>query len=321
MALNRKLEWRPKCCRCSGVISSGMNRSASTHLSLTSKCTNESYSSLSSTAGVAAMLEIAQYLSDQKGSGKFSPKRDVVFAGWSGEEIGLIGSSHFVKSLGDEPYPKVSSCINMDMVGRLDKKLVLQGVGSSSIWPSEIERRNIRLGIPISIQNDSYIPTDASVFFTNGIPILSAFTGSHGEYHTPRDTPDRLNYEGAAQVANFMGLVTRSLALRDDAPDYIEQSRPNEGQQRARLRATLGSIPDYAEGEVSGVALSGAKGPSAKAGVKAGDIVVELAGKKIENIYDYTYAIEALKIGQPVKMVVTRNGKRLELEIIPEARN
>ena len=106
-----------------------------------------------------------------------------------------------------------------------------------------------------------------------------------------------------------------------DAPDYVEQTRPNEGQQRARLRATLGSVPDYAEGEVKGVALSGAKGPSAKAGVKPGDIVVELAGKKIENIYDYTYAIEALKIGQPVKMVVTRNGKRLELEIIPEARN
>ena len=271
-------------------------------------------------SGVSAMLEIAQYLAAQKSNGKFSPKRDVVFAGWSGEEIGLIGSSHYVKMLGEDPYPRVCACINMDMVGRLDKKVVLQGVGSSSIWRSEIERRNIRLGLPISIQNDSYIPTDASVFFMNGIPILSAFTGSHGEYHTPRDTPDRLNYEGAAQVANFMGLVTRSLALREDAPDFIPQTKPESGQGRAMGRATLGTIPDYAEGEVKGVALSGVGGPSKKAGIKAGDIVVELAGKKIENIYDYTYAIGALKVGQPSKIVVTRNGKRLELEITPESR-
>lgn len=273
-------------------------------------------------SGVAAMLEIAQYLADQRGKGKFDSRRDVVFAAWSGEEIGLIGSSHFVKSLGDSVYPTVNACINMDMVGRLKKKLVLQGVGSSSIWPSEIERRNIRLGIPISIQNDSYIPTDASVFFMNGVPILSAFTGSHSEYHTPRDTPDRLNYEGAAQVANFMGLVTRSLALRDKAPDYIEQTRPEGGQPRARLRAYLGSIPDYAEGEVEGVMLSGVSkgGPCDKAGVKAGDVIVELAGKKIENIYDYTYAIEALKIGQPTKIIVTRNGKRIELQVTPGSR-
>ncbi|MCA9214973.1 MAG: M20/M25/M40 family metallo-hydrolase [Planctomycetales bacterium] len=273
-------------------------------------------------SGVAATLEIAQYLAARKANGKFKPKRDIIFAGWSGEEIGLIGSSHFVNSLGENPYPGISSCINMDMVGRMDKKLVLQGVGSSSIWPSEIERRNIRLGIPISVQNDSYIPTDASVFFMHGIPILSAFTGSHSEYHTPRDTPDRLNYEGAAEIANFMGLVTRSLALRDNAPDYIEQARPNEGQQRARLRAYLGSIPDYAEGEVKGVALSGVAkgGPCDKAGLMAGDVIVELAGKKIENIYDYTYAIEALKIGQPTQVAVTRKGKRMEFEVVPGSR-
>ena len=274
-------------------------------------------------SGVAAMLEVAQYLSDRKASGKFRPKRDIVFAAWSGEEIGLIGSSHYVKQLGDDVYPKIAACLNMDMVGRLEKKLIMQGVGSSSVWRSEIERRNALLGLPITIQEDSYLPTDASVFFMHGVPILSAFNGSHSEYHTPRDTPDRLNYDATAKIANLMGLIARSLALRDVAPEYIAQQKPNEGQRRANLRAYLGTIPDYAEADVKGVKLSGVSkgGPTDKAGMKAGDVIVKLAGKKIENIYDYTYAIEALKIGQPIEVVVSRKGKEVKLTVTPGSRD
>jgi hypothetical protein len=251
-----------------------------------------------------------------------------------------LGSDHFVKSLdsgrgatkGDEAsqhgagggqslYPSVAAYLNMDMVGRLDKHLILQGIGSSSIWRGEIERRNAAIGLPITLQADSYLPTDASSFYMRGVPILSAFTGAHSEYHTPRDTPDTLNYDGAAQVARFMGLVARGLATSDSRPDYVEQpvKQPTTG---GRLRAYLGTIPDYAE-EVEGVMLSGVGkgGPADKAGVQARDVIVELAGKKIENIYDYTHAIEGLKIGQPVPMAVIREGKRVVLEITPMSRD
>ena len=114
-----------------------------------------------------------------------------------------------------------------------------------------------------------------------------------------------------------MGLITRSIATRESPPDYLEQVAR---QQRTGggLRAYLGTIPDYAE-EVTGVLLSGARknSPADKAGVKTGDIIVGLAGKKIENIYDYTHAIEALKIGQKVKMVVLRDGKPVHLDVVP----
>jgi C-terminal processing protease CtpA/Prc len=208
----------------------------------------------------------------------------------------------------------------MDMVGRLDKKLVLQGVGSSSMWRSEIERRNAPVGLPITLQDDAYLPTDAKSFYMQGVPVLSAFTGSHGEYHTPRDTPDRLNYDGAASIARLMGLITRSVALRAEAPDYVRHEA-KQTETRGRLRAYLGTIPDYAE-EVKGVLLGGATkdGPADKAGVKPGDIIVELAGKKIENIYDYTHAIEALKIGEKVKLVVLRQGQRVTMEVVPGSR-
>ncbi len=352
-------------------------------------------------SGIAAMLEVAEYLSNQVRIGKLTLKRDVIFAAWSGEELGLIGSNYFAnnwpkvpahgghphaknphanasihgvasassktKSHGvnphgdphaanphDDPhaakshaadphaadphaenaahdhspqsnslYPRIAACLNMDMVGRFEKRLVLQGVGSSSIWKSEIERRNAPIGLPITLQNDSYLPTDASTFFMRGVPILSAFTGSHSDYHTPRDTPDKLNYEAAAKIAKFMGLVTRSITLRDEAPDYVSQAAPEKGKRRARLRAYLGTIPDYAESDVKGLKLSGVAkaGPAAKAGLQAGDLIVELAGKKIDNIYDYTYAIEALKIGQPVKTIVQRGDKRITLEVTPGSRD
>ncbi len=287
-------------------------------------------------SGVGAMLEIAQWLATLKSQGKLKARRDIMFAAWSGEEDGLIGSSHFVKSFRTGTatetasphsdttslYPTVAACLNLDMVGRLDKRLILQGVGSSSIWKSEIERRNAVLGLPITLQEDSYIPTDASVFFTHGVPILSAFTGSHEEYHTPRDTPDKLNYDGAAKIAQFMALVARSLAMRENAPDYISASKPQQGQTRARLRAYLGTVPDYAESDVKGVQLSAVAkgGPAESAGVRSGDVIVRLAGRKIENIYDYTYAIEALKIGDEVEVVVRRDGNDVSLKLTPSSR-
>ena len=322
-------------------------------------------------SGTAAMLEIAEYLSNQKSAGKLDGKRDVLFAAWSGEELGLIGSSHFVEDLNDsinhylagahggtasdnphiggtDPHAAnphaanphaanphtsgahsstglaqfIPACLNLDMVGRMENKLVLQGVGSSSIWKGEIERRNAPVGLSITTQNDSYVPTDASVFFMQGVPILSAFTGSHSDYHTPRDTPEKLNYDGAAQIARFMGLVARSLVTREKAPDYIPQVSPEQGQRRANLRAYLGTIPDYAQSDVKGVKLSGVSksGPAAKAGVQGGDIIIELAGKTIENIYDYTYAIEALKIGDEVEITVERDGTRVELKVTPGSR-
>ena len=92
-------------------------------------------------------------------------------------------------------------------------------------------------------------------------------------------------------------------------------------ERRANLRAYLGTIPDYV-GEVKGLPLSGVAkgGPADKAGIRRGDVIVELAGKKIENIYDYTFAIEAVKIDEEVDIVVLRDGQRIALKITPGAR-
>ncbi|MFN9853378.1 MAG: M28 family peptidase [Planctomycetota bacterium] len=284
-------------------------------------------------SGVAAMLEIAQSLALQKKQGKLQLKHDILFAAWSGEEMGLLGSAHFAdrfyetyphlpKVEGNKLYPTVVACFNLDMVGRLREQLVLQGIGSSPFWKGEIERRNAVVGLPVTLQTDSYLPTDASSFFLKGIPILSAFTGSHSEYNTPRDTPELLNYDGAAKIARLMGLITRSVASSETIPEFTEQKAPENQGARAAMTAYLGSIPDYAQGDIQGVLLSGVSkdGPAAKAGVQAKDIVIELAGRKVENIYDYTYAIEALKAGQETEIVVRRKEEVLRFKVTPQSR-
>ena len=281
-------------------------------------------------SGTAGLLEIAEYLSDLKKQGKMEMERDVVFAAWSGEEIGLLGSSHFVRKLakdtmGDESAPLgllLSSYLNMDMIGRLKEKVVIQGTGSSDYWKGAVERRNAPIGLPITIQSDTYLPTDATSFYLRKVPILSAFTGAHEDYHTPRDTVDKVNYEGATKIAKLMGLIARGLAMDPEAPKYVKVDPPKNRGARG-FRVYLGTVPDYSQGEVKGVKLSGVseKGPAGVAGVQGGDVIVGLAGRKILNIYDYTDAMAALKVGEETEIVVRRDGEELKLKIVPGSRD
>ncbi|MBN2448187.1 MAG: M20/M25/M40 family metallo-hydrolase, partial [Phycisphaerae bacterium] len=281
-------------------------------------------------SGVASMLEIAEYLADASRNGHLPLERDIIFAAWSGEELGLLGSNHYCEEL-DKLTPeehniaaRIAACVNIDMVGRLRDKLLLSGVNSSSVWPREVERRAVPAGLAVAPVEDAYAPSDSTSFYTNGVPSVSAFTGAHADYHTPRDTADKLDYDGVRKVTHFLALLTRSLGVHDAAPDYIKVERKRPEGARAGMRAYLGTVPDYTGASGSdGVKLTDvtAGAPAAEAGVLAGDVVVELAGTKIENLYDYSYAIGALKIGEEVSIVVMRDGKRVELAVTPASRD
>ena len=373
-------------------------------------------------SGVAAMLEIAEYLAAAKKADKLDMKRDIIFAAWSGEELGLHGSKAYADSiqgvappadekkkydihdfdlaidaddklwLNGEPttldelkgtlkfigkvdpkFPitiqadpsstarqlsevlsaitsngitasptvkavqvdlktepivesssnqtRIVAALNMDMVGRFKKKLVLQGIGSSGYWARAIEQRNAVVGLPVTLSDDTDLPTDASSFYRAGVPILSAFTGSHTDYHTPRDTPEKLNYPAAVRIARLMGLITRQLVTDDKTPKFIKRDSKPKQASRGGNRAYLGTVPSYGD-DVVGVKLedttSGA--PAAVAGVQGGDIIIGLAGQKIENIYDYTAIIDNLKIGQETTISVQRGDQKLEMKITPQSR-
>jgi Tol biopolymer transport system component len=282
-------------------------------------------------SGVGGVLEIAQWLADLKKQGKLTLKRDIIFAAWSGEELGLLGSNHFVeayaKMIKGDASAKLTgmfaACLNMDMIGRFQKSVVLQGLGSSSLWAKEIEKRNAPIGLPITTQNDAHLPTDSTAFYLKGIPTLNAFTGSHADYHMPSDTADKIDYPNATKITKLISLIARGIATTDPAPDYIAMEAPKNSGVRTGLRAYLGTIPDYAQGDTKGVKLSGVSpiGPAAKAGVKAGDIIIKLGGKEITNIYDYTYVMGDLKIGKETTITVQREGKSVDLKIMPGSRD
>ena len=273
-------------------------------------------------SGTAAILELAASLAQRREKEPATFRRGVIMALWSAEETGLLGSSWFADH-SPVPLSNIAAYVNFDMVGRLrDNKLNLQGVGSSGAWRKLIEKRNVAAGFQLTLQDDPYLPTDVTAFYPKGVPVLNFFTGSHDDYHRPSDKPATVNYEGLERVTKFAEQIILDLARGDTKPDYVAVARSDSGRgSRENLRAYLGTIPDYAT-EIAGVKLSGVRagGPAEKAGLKGGDVIVEFAGQKIANIYDYTYAMDAAKIGQPVQVIVLRAGERVTLTVTPEAR-
>ena len=274
-------------------------------------------------SGTAVVLELAATLSRVYEERPEELKRGVIFAFWSGEELGLIGSTHFV-SEPIVPLEQIVGYVNFDMVGRLrDNKLILQGVGSSSVWTKLIEKRNVPIGFNLTLQTDPYLPTDVTAFYPKEVPVLSFFTGGHEDYNRPTDDPELLNYAGMDRISRLAHGIVLDVVRGSERPDYVRVERnESEGGSRDTLRAYLGTIPDYTT-EGTGVKLSGVRagGPADKAGLKGGDVIVEFGGQQIANIYDYTYALDAVKIGDPVKIAVLRGGERLTFTVTPEARN
>jgi Tol biopolymer transport system component len=273
-------------------------------------------------SGTAVVMELASSLAAQRSAHPEKFRRGVIFALWSGEEIGIIGSASFCEKP-PVPLEKIAAYINFDMVGRLrDNKLTLQGAGSSNVWKRLVEKRNVAAGFNLVLQDDPYLPTDVTSFYPRGVPVLNFFTGAHEDYHRPTDTADKLNYEGVERIAKFAEQIVLDLVTAPERPVLARVEKSDQGGgSRETLRAYLGTIPDYTT-EVKGVKISGVRAgsPAERGGVQGGDVLIEFAGQKIVNIYDYTYALDAVKIGQPLKIAVERAGRRVELSVTPEAR-
>jgi peptidase M28-like protein/PDZ domain-containing protein/PA domain-containing protein len=267
-------------------------------------------------SGTAAALAAAAALA------KPQRHRNVLVAFWSGEELGLLGSSAFAA---DPPVPmdQIAAYVNFDMVGRMqDNKLTVQAAGSSPAWGRIIEQANVAAGFDLQVQEDPYQPTDVATFNAAGVPCLTLFTGTHTDYHKPSDTADKIDYDDLDRVTDFATAIVKRIVDADAAPQFTKVEQPlQSGGGRAGVRVFTGTIPDYA-GDAKGLLLSGVigGGPAEQAGLRKGDIIVEIAGQTIANIYDYTYALDVLKIGQPAKVVYIRDGKRVETMLTPAAR-
>ncbi len=267
-------------------------------------------------SGDAAVLATAGMLSREQRA------RNVLVAFWSGEELGLIGSNAFAANP-PLPLDTLAAYLNFDMVGRMqDNKLTVQAAGTSASWSKIIEQANIVAGFDLLLQEDPYQPTDVATFNSANVPCLTFFTGTHADYHKPSDTADKINYTDLDRVTGFAAAIVRRVEGLTDAPLFTKVDQKTEGGGgRAGVRIFTGTIPDYST-EVKGLLLSGVigGGPAEQAGLQKGDVIVEIAGQTIANIYDYTYALDVLKIGQPTKVVYVRAVQRKETTLTPAAR-
>jgi Peptidase family M28/PDZ domain/PA domain len=298
-------------------------------------------------SGVAGLLELARRLSSPQTP---RPLRTIVFIAFSGEEEGLLGSDYYVNHP-VVPLRNSVAMINMDMIGRLkDQKLIVGGVGTASEWRQMIQTdvfvpsalASLRVpsasknaikspGLPmtarldtdnfnLTLNEDGYGPSDHSSFYAKQVPVLFFWTGTHDDYHKPSDTADKINYEGEARIVSFVERIVRDIDKTDKRPTYTVAKSDSQGRSTG-FRVYLGTIPNYADAN-DGLKLDGVRddSPAAKAGLKAGDKVVKLAGREVKNVYDYTYALGEMKAGQEYEIEVMRDGQRLTMKITPEAR-
>jgi hypothetical protein len=266
-------------------------------------------------SGTATVLNIADALATQ------SRKRNLLIGFWSGEELGLLGSNAFVNKP-PVPLDQVAAYLNFDMVGRVaDNKLTVQATGTSAMWPKLLEQANVAAGFDLVLQEDPYQPTDVGSFNSASVACLTFFTGAHQEYHKPSDTADKINYEDLDRVGAFAAAIVKRLSDSVEAPQFTKVEQKMDTGGRTGLRLFTGTIPDYAT-DVKGLLLGGVigGGPAEQAGLAKGDVIIEIAGQSITNIYDYTYALELLKIGQPAKVVYMRGKERRETTLTPAAR-
>jgi hypothetical protein len=270
-------------------------------------------------SGTAGVLELARLAAKNKTEWK----RSLLFITFAGEELGLLGSSNFVNHP-TIPIRNIMAMINMDMIGRLNNdRLFVGGVGTSPNFKPWLEQLNKPIHLQLDYSDSGYGASDHTSFNAKKIPVLFFFSGLHTDYHKPSDTSDKINAKGAARVLSLVFMMMDRAATEVGRLEYAEVQEPQTASSSAggSYSTYFGSVPDFRD-DLNGVLFADVRNnsPAAKAGLKQGDLLVEFDGKRIQNLYDFTYALGARKAGDVVAVVVKRGGQDVKANVTLEAR-
>lgn len=270
-------------------------------------------------SGTAVLLEVARALAARK-----DLPRDVIFASFSGEESGILGSSHFVRNLPPGVNAKdLVAMLNMDMVGRLRRNtLEVLGADSAAEWTSLVNPACDRARVLCTAGGGGYGPSDQTPFYASGVPVLHFFTGSHGDYHKASDDTDKVNAGGAGQVSLVVADVASQVAARTGRLTLKESAAPSTGGDMRSFGASLGTIPDYAgPPDKKGVLLAGVRAgsPAERAGMRRGDVMIRIGPHAVSSVEDFMYVLSSVKPGETAPIVVRREGKEVTLTATFEA--
>ena len=264
-------------------------------------------------SGTAALLELARVLKHPKAS-----DNNYLFIAFSGEELGLNGSKYFTEHPPID-LSQVNFMINMDMVGRLNdstKALTVGGYGTSPAWADifkSLESKKNQLTIKFDSCGTG--PSDHTSFYLKDIPVLFFFTGLHSDYHKPSDDFDRINYTGELRIITFINNLIIATNQQNQKLVFTKTRETQTGTS-ARFSVSLGVMPDYTF-PGSGVRIDGVSDgrPAQKAGLKAGDIIVQLGDYNVSSLENYMQALGKFKKGDNIKVKFKRGNEIIEVAV------
>jgi Zn-dependent M28 family amino/carboxypeptidase len=262
-------------------------------------------------SGSAVVLEMARRFAKKR------TKRTIILVAFSGEEMGVLGSRHYVNN--PASLDPTVAMINMDMVGRLRDNLIVFGADTGNRFKEYLADSAIK----IAYNKDAIGPSDHTSFVLKGIPSVHLFTGAHPDYHKPGDTADKINYDGLRKVADLVETLARRIADADDKMTFIKPP-PSAALPKAGKGGTpyFGVMPDYGY-DGKGVKLQGVApgSPAERAGLKEGDVLLSLNEKDFEDVKGYSAIFFALKPGDEITLGFERDGKRKTVKATLLAKN
>jgi hypothetical protein len=276
-------------------------------------------------SGTAALIEIAR----AAGTSRSRFPRTTVFVAFAGEELGLVGSAHYVNHPA-VPLDNTVAMLNLDMVGRPRGRILVSGLETAPAVQADVRAAAAAAAVnSIEIkefQEGSGVgSSDDTSFAVKRIPAIGFFSGFHADYHRPSDDWQAIDRDGAAGVATLAYELAARISSRPDRPEYVAPPAPaghgtTSGGDAGSIGGYgpyFGSVPDFAESE-GGVRFAEVRenSPAAKAGLKAGDVLVEFAGKPIKTLYDFTFALRQSKPGDEVEVKVMREGDPVTARVL-----
>lgn len=271
-------------------------------------------------SGTTALLEMVRRFSARKDR----VGRRIVFMLFSGEERGLLGSKYYCEKP-VFPLKDTVAMLNMDMVGRLrpDSKskkdlITIGGVGSAKNFETLLDDANQNTGFQINKVKSGTGPSDHASFYIAKVPVYFFFTGDHPEYHTPKDRPETINYDGMLRVIGMVDQLATTIASAKDRPEFV----PGMGGSMSLgpMGPKLGLMPRYDDAETKGMGVDGVMpgGAADTAGMKKGDVITAIGGKPVKNVQDYMKVMAGMKRGEELEITVERDGKSMKLKATPK---
>ncbi len=271
-------------------------------------------------SGTAALIELARKIKTSKAT-----NNNYLFIAFSGEELGLFGSKYFTENPTLD-LKSVNYMINMDMVGRLNdstKVLTVGGFGTSPAWDKVVNnmdffklpyKSDVAAPLVIKIDSSGTGPSDHTSFYRKDIPVLFYFTGLHTDYHKPSDDADKINYTGEQLIIQHIYNVIES--LDDNGKLAFLKTRETQTSTNTRFSVSMGIMPDYTFAG-TGVRADGVTDgkPAQKAGIKAGDIIIQLGDNNIASLENYMQALGKFKKGEKTKVKFKRGNETLEATV------